>query len=127
MVLCVSYARSVCQKTTRNMSKVHGYPRLAPLVDNWSISNLATFTNILMSTIMTIGRNRKIIHFQNRLIMKYRSMAYISLNQMAHITLNQYQKNEGCSSNSIQDHCTMKYRSCTDLNIFVGQSKFVSH
>ena len=33
--------------------------------------------------------------------MKYRSMA--------HITLNQYPKNEGCSTNSIQHHCTTKY------------------
>ena len=35
---------------TRNVSKVHGCPRLVPLVNSWPISNLAKFTNIFIST-----------------------------------------------------------------------------
>ena len=43
----------VCRAETRNVSKVNGYPRFALWVNNWPISNLATFTNIFISNFNT--------------------------------------------------------------------------
>ena len=54
------YIISRYERKTRNVSKVHRYPRLAPYVNNWPISNLVTFTNIFITNVQqtTIGRNR---------------------------------------------------------------------
>ena len=38
---------------TRNVSKVHACPCLAPWINNWPISNLTTFTNIFISNFNT--------------------------------------------------------------------------
>ena len=41
------------EEKTRNVSTVHGCPRLVPWVNNWPISYLATFTNIFISKFNT--------------------------------------------------------------------------
>ena len=107
---------------TRNVSKVHECPRLMPWVNNWPISNLATFTNIFQHT--AIGRNRWTI--QNHLIMKYRSMVHIRTNIQSKSYL---PKNGACSSKSIEtirrNHCIKKYRSLT--YIYICRSNLMSH
>ena len=40
---------------TRNVSKVHGCPRLAPLVNNWLISNLAQILFYHMTSLLFSG------------------------------------------------------------------------
>ena len=67
----------------RNVSKVHGCPRLVLWVNNWPISNLAIFTNIFISNYRQkqVNNSKSLNSLkgigQNHWTMQYRSLNYI--------------------------------------------------